>query len=124
MTKNKGTENMKNTEIENDDEYETVEDNFPEPWIDMEPGEFITGKYIGSALINGSDGKPFPIYKMVREDDNLVSVSGASLEARMKTIPINAHIKVIYTGTEKTKHGTKMKTFEVKVAKGTRLIQP
>jgi hypothetical protein len=123
MVKNE-TQNKKNNNDEfTDEEFDTVEDSFPEPWKDMDKGDFIIGRYLGSAEINGSNDNPFTIYKLKNDADELISVSGASLEARMVTIPIGARLKVTFTGTEKTKKGSNMKLFTVQVAKNTKLLE-
>ena len=112
-----------NNKAFDDDEFETVEDVFPEPWKDMDEGDYIVGRYLGKAEINGSNNKPFTIYKLKNADDELISVSGASLEARMALIPVGTKLRITYSGTEKTKHGSDMKMFEVQAAKGTRLLE-
>jgi hypothetical protein len=121
MAKVKITETQFNDE--SDDEFKVVDDVFPEPWKDMSEGESIVGKYLGTGIINGSNDKPFTIYKLKNNEGDYISVSGASLEARMSLIPIGSRIKVIYTGTEKSKHGTPMKMFEVLVAKAVKLLE-
>lgn len=113
----------KNNDSFEDDDFVTVEDSFPEPWKDMEEGDSISGKYLGQSDINGTNDKPFTIYKLKNSDGELISVSGASLEARMATIPVGTKIKVIYKGTAKSKFNTPMKMFEVQVPKRTKLIE-
>ena len=111
------------TDIDNDDEFEVVEDVFPEPWKDMNEGDYIVGKYLGSMEINGADSKPFTVYKLRTPDDDLISVSGASLEARMATIPVGTKLKVTFLGTEKSAKGSRMKMFEVQAPKGTKYLE-
>jgi hypothetical protein len=123
MAKNESQNKKNNNNEFDDEEFVTVEDSFPEPWKDMDEGDHIVGRYVGSAEINGTNDKPFTIYKLKNDDDELISVSGASLEARMAAIPVGARLKVTYTGTEKSKHGTPMKMFNVQVAKNVKLIE-
>jgi hypothetical protein len=118
------TQNNKDTfNDDDDDEFVKVDDVFPEPWKDMDKGDSIVGKYMGMGEISGHNNKPFTIYKLKNAEDELISVSGASLEARMALIPVGAKIKVTYMGTEPSKHGTPMKMFQVDVAKGVKLIE-
>jgi hypothetical protein len=114
---------MAKNNIENNNDFEIVEDIFPEPWKDMDEGDFIIGKYLGTSLINGANEKPFTIYKLRNDDGELISVSGASLEARMVTIPVGTRLKITFKGTEKSKHGSGMKMFEVQAPKGTKYIE-
>ena len=41
----------------------------------------------------------------------------------MVLVPVGAKLKITYAGTEKSKHGTPMKMFEVQVAKGVKLLE-
>lgn len=106
----------------NDDDFEDVPDSYAEAWKEPKVGDSVIGEYCGARMVKGDRGDMFPAYVVKREDDTLVSVAGASMQGRMSRIPQGTRIKITFTGTEKSGKGSQMKLFEIKMAKGVKLL--
>lgn len=122
-----------------------VESSFPDPWTPEQPGDFITGTYLGSDVVKSNlrmkseDGKPTFVSYRIRADVDGVrtngkvetsdepkvrAFAGGMLQSMMNQIPSGARVRVVFEGKQKLGSGFTARVFKVIPAKGTKLLDP
>lgn len=110
--------------MSDNNESQSVSSNFAEVWKPEKPGETRSGVYLGSQVVAEGRKGAFTAFHFQSEDKSRWSISGAALESIMAQIPRKTRCDITYQGMERLRNGNDMKTFDVKVPKGTKMIDP
>lgn len=99
-----------------------VDGTFAKGWKPEEPGEVLSGTYLGAQEALGKKGT-FRAYHIRDNEGVRWSVSGASLNSIFPQIPKKTKVTITYQGTVEQGKGD-MKVFDVEIPSDVQLIDP
>lgn len=100
-----------------------VESTFADKWEPQNPGDELSGSYLGSEEAPGKKGETFTAYHLQDDSGKKWSLAGAHLDSLFNQVPRGTYVWVTYRGMQKTKQGD-MRLFGLDVAEGATLLDP
>ena len=120
------------TETSTTDEFQEVEGTFADPWQWEDSkerpadGKTFTGTYVGMdpSAPGKKPGETFRVYHFFDNEGKRRSMFGADLDSKMPRIPFQTKVQITFLRKDRLANGNDMRMFDVKCAKGTKMLEP